>query len=140
MKTTDHVDLARLTPREARERFRRGLLRPTSGISAGYAQANLIIVPRELAFDVLLFAQRNPKPCPVLGVLDAGETTGELLKDGDIRTDLPQYVVYENGRDIARPTDITEYWRDDLVTFMVGCSFTFEDALLNNGIRMAHND
>lgn len=140
MTITDHADLARLTPREARERFRRGLLRPTSGISAGYAQANLIIVPRELAFDVLLFAQRNPKPCPVLGVLDAGETTGELLKDGDIRTDLPQYVVYENGRDIARPTDITEYWRDDLVTFMVGCSFTFEDALLNNGIRMAHND
>lgn len=133
-------DPARLTPREARQRFRDGLLRPTSGIAAGYAQANLIIVPRELAFDVLLFAQRNPKPCPVLGVLDAGETTGELLRDGDIRTDLPQYVVYENGQEIARPTDITEYWREDLVTFMVGCSFTFEDALLNNGIRMAHND
>lgn len=134
------TDLTRLSPAEARRRFRDGLVRPTSGVSAGYAQANLIIVPRDLAFDVLLFAQRNPKPCPVLGVLDAGETTGELLRDGDIRTDLPQYVVYENGEEMARPTDITEYWRDDLVTFMVGCSFTFEDALLKHGIRMAHND
>ena len=140
MPATNPADLRRLTPAEARQRFRHGLRCPTSGISAGYAQANLIIVARELAVDVLLFAQRNPKPCPVLGVLDAGETAGELLRGGDIRTDLPQYVIYENGREIARPTDISDYWRDDLVTFMLGCSFTFEDALVNNGIRMAHND
>lgn len=134
------MELSELTPRQARERFRAGLRRPTSGISAGYAQANLIIVPRDLAFDVLLFAQRNPKPCPVLGVLDAGETAGPLLAHGDIRTDLPQYVVYENGREVARPAEITEYWRNDLVTFMLGCSFTFENALMGSGIRMAHID
>lgn len=134
------MDLTSATPQQAREQFRAGLCRPTSGVAAGFAQANLIIVPRDLAFDVLLFAQRNPKPCPVLGVLDAGETSGPLLTGGDIRTDVPQYVVYEDGREVARLTDITEYWRDDLVTFIVGCSFTFEDALVRGGIRIAHQD
>lgn len=130
--------LAHLTPQEARQRFREGLTVPTSGISLGYAQANLMIVPKELAFDVLLFAQRNPKPCPILGVLDAGETTGSLLKGGDIRTDVPKYVVYENGVAVETPTDITKYWRDDLVTFIIGCSFTFETALLEAGLPVAH--
>lgn len=134
------MDLADLTPAEARERFRTGPACPTSGIAAGYAQANLIIVPKALAFEVLLFAQRNPKSCPVLGVLDAGETTGALLPGGDIRTDVPRYVVYENGEPVARPTDVTQYWRDDLVTFLIGCSFTFESALLRAGIRLAHLD
>lgn len=134
------MELAELTPWEARERFRAGLVCPTSGVATGYAQANLIIVPKDLAFDVLLFAQRNPKPCPVLGVLDAGETTGSLLAGGDIRTDVPRYVVYENGEPVARPVDLIEYWRDDLVTFLIGCSFTFEAALLQAGVRMAHLD
>lgn len=129
---------ALVTPQEARALFRAGLQCPTSGWSAGYAQANLIIVPKAQAFDVLLFAQRNPKPCPVLGVLDAGETAGPLLREGDIRTDLPQYTVYEDGRKVAEPSDITPYWRDDLVTFIVGCSFTFEAALMDNGIRIGH--
>lgn len=129
---------AGLTPKEARELFRAGLSVPTAGYSAGYAQANLIIVPKDLAFDVLLFAQRNPKSCPILGVLEAGQTSNELLVDGDIRTDLPKYTVYENGEKIAEPTDLTEYWRDDLVTFIVGCSFTFEAALIENGISIAH--
>lgn len=131
---------AALSPAEARGLFRQGLITPTAGWSAGYAQANLIIVPKAQAFDVLLFAQRNPKPCPVLGVLDAGETSGALLAGGDIRTDVPKYVVYENGVKVAEPTDITGYWRDDLVTFIVGCSFTFEAALQENGIRVAHID
>lgn len=134
------MELAELTPSEARERFRAGLECPTSGVAAGYAQANLIIVPKALAYDVLLFAQRNPKPCPVLGVLDAGETTGRLLPGGDIRTDVSRYVVYENGAPVAQPSDITEYWRDDLVTFLIGCSFTFEAALLHAGVRLAHLD
>lgn len=131
-------DLSGISPQRARELFREGLVRPTAGISRGFAQANLMIVPKELAFDVLLFAQRNPKPCPILGVLDAGETSGPLLAGGDIRTDVPQYVVYENGVPVARPTDITEYWRDDLVTFIIGCSFTFENALLEADLPVAH--
>jgi uncharacterized protein YcsI (UPF0317 family) len=131
---------ASLSPSEARSFFRRGLVTPTAGWSAGYTQANLMIVPKAQAFDVLLFAQRNPKPCPILGVLDAGETSGALLADGDIRTDVPKYVVYQEGVKVAEPTDITDYWRDDLVTFIVGCSFTFEAALQENGIRVAHID
>ncbi|MEN2743924.1 putative hydro-lyase [Sinomonas halotolerans] len=133
-------DTASLSPAEARALFRAGLAVPTAGWSAGYAQANLIIVPKAQAFDVLLFAQRNPKPCPILGVLDAGETAGPLLAGGDIRTDVPKYTVYEDGVKVAEPTDITPYWRDDLVTFIVGCSFTFEAALQEAGIRVAHID
>lgn len=129
-----------LTAAAARQLFRSGLAVPTAGWSAGYTQANLIIVPAAQAFDVLLFAQRNPKPCPVLGVLDAGVTTGPLLAGGDIRTDVPRYTVYENGRQVATPTDISSWWRDDLVTFIVGCSFTFEAALLASGVPVAHID
>ncbi|WP_417234257.1 putative hydro-lyase [Arthrobacter sp.] len=128
------------TPAHARQAFREGLVVPTAGISRGHAQANLIIVPKSQAFDVLLFAQRNPKPCPILGVLDAGQTSGPLLPGGDIRTDVPKYVVYEDGVAVAEPTDITGYWRDDLVTFIVGCSFTFETALLDGGLPVAHID
>ncbi|WP_334122340.1 putative hydro-lyase [Glutamicibacter sp.] len=129
---------AALSPKEAREYFREGQVLPTAGISAGYAQANLMIVPQELAFDVLLFAQRNPKSCPVLGVLEAGEVSSELFAGGDIRTDVPQYMVYENGVKVAEPTDLSQYWREDLVTFIIGCSFTFESALIDSGISVAH--
>lgn len=133
-------DRALWTAAQARAAFRDGLAVPTSGFAYGHAQANLIIVPRAQAFDVLLFAQRNPKPCPILGILDAGETEGPLLVDGDIRTDVPRYTIYENGVKTAEPTDITPYWRDDLVTFIVGCSFTFESALRAGGVAVAHID
>lgn len=126
-------------PAAARERFRSGLVRPTAGIADGHAQANLMIVPQETAFDVLLFAQRNPKALPLLGVFEAGEVSGPGLA-GDVRTDAPQYVVYRDGEEVDRPTDITDVWRDDLVTFLIGCSFTFESALVAEGIRMAHQD
>lgn len=131
-------DVARLTPAEARTLFREGLRRPTAGFSDGWAQANLLIVPKDLAFDVLLFAQRNPKPCPVLGVLEAGATTGPLLAGGDIRTDAPSYTVYRDGELMDTPSDVLEYWRDDLVTFIIGCSFTFEAPLLEAGIPVQH--
>jgi len=131
-------DPAGLSPAEARARFRAGLAAPTAGWSRGFTQANLIIVPREQAFDVLLFAQRNPKSCPILGVLDAGETSGPLLAGGDIRTDLPRYTVYQDGALVAEPADITSWWRDDLVTFIIGCSFTFETALQDAGVPIAH--
>lgn len=137
---TPTVDPAALTAAEARELFRNGLVNPTAGWAAGFTQANLIIVPREQAFDVLLFAHRNPKSCPLLGVLDAGETSGALLVGGDIRTDVPRYTVYEHGVKVAEPTDITAWWRDDLVTFIIGCSFTFEAALQDGGVSIAHID
>ncbi len=137
---------ARLTPGEARALFAAGLSVPTSGWCAGYAQANVIAVPKALAFDTLLFAQRNPKPCPILDVLDSGEVRGGVLGGddpasiADIRTDLPLYRVYERGELVAEVTDAREHWRDDLVTFLVGCSFTFEHPLLEAGVPVRHID
>jgi len=132
-----NTDIGSLPPAEARARFREGLVVPTTGWSAGHAQANLVCLPREQAFDFLLFAQRNPKPCPLLDVLDAGEVSGPIL-DGDIRTDVPLYRVFEHGELVAEVTDVTEYWRDDLVSFLIGCSFTFEHPLMAAGIGMRH--
>lgn len=127
---------AALLPAQARAMFRAGTVTPTSGWSAGYAQANLIALPRAQAFDFLLFAQRNPKPCPLLDVLD-GEVSGAIL-DGDIRTDVPLYRIYEAGELVAEVPDVTEHWRDDLVSFLLGCSFTFEHPLMAAGIGMRH--
>ncbi|MDO5710341.1 MAG: putative hydro-lyase [Micrococcales bacterium] len=132
-------DVADLTPAAARARFRDGQLTTTSGWCAGWTQANVIALPRDLAFDFLLFAQRNPKPCPVLDVFEPGEVGGELL-DGDIRTDVPAYRVYERGRLVAEPTDVRDRWREDLVTFLLGCSFTFEHPLQEAGIPVRHID
>jgi uncharacterized protein YcsI (UPF0317 family) len=126
-----------MTPADARRRFRDGLVTPTAGWCDGYTQANLIIVPREQAWDFLLFAQRNPKPCPVLDVLDAGAVAGPLL-DGDVRSDIPAYRVYVDGELVAEPTDVRGFWRPDLVSFLIGCSFTFERALGAAGVPVRH--
>ncbi|MBB2748820.1 UNVERIFIED_ORG: uncharacterized protein YcsI (UPF0317 family) [Microbispora rosea subsp. rosea] len=131
------LDPARLTPREARALFRGGLVTPTSGWSAGWAQANLIALPRDRAYDFLVFAQRNPRPCPVLAVTEPGEPFASIF-DGDLRTDLPAYRVYRDGEQVAEVTDVTSYWRDDLVGFLIGCSFTFEAALLEAGVPIRH--
>ncbi|XVQ08868.1 putative hydro-lyase [Spirillospora sp. CA-255316] len=130
-------DPAALTPEQARALFRSGLRVPTAGWCAGSTQANLIAVPREHAYDLLLFAQRNPKPCPVLDVTEPGRTSARLFS-GDLRTDLPGYVVYEDGEPVAEVTDATAHWRDDLVAFLIGCSFTFENALLEEGVPVRH--
>ena len=132
------ADPAGISPAQARSRYRAGLRVPTAGWSAGYAQANLIAVPRDYAFDVLLFAQRNPKACPVLDVLEPGNRSGPLLPDGDIRTDLPAYRVYVDGELVAEPSDVVEFWTDDLVAFAIGCSFTFEAALQDSGVPVRH--
>ncbi|MEU6413834.1 putative hydro-lyase [Microbispora sp. NPDC046933] len=137
MERTKVTDPARLTPREARELFRGGLVTPTSGWAAGWAQANLIALPRDRAYDFLVFAQRNPRPCPVLAVTEPGETFASIF-DGDLRTDLPAYRVYRDGEQVAEVTDVTSYWRDDLVGFLIGCSFTFEAALLEAGVPIRH--
>jgi len=112
---------------------------PTPGLALGYVQANLVVVPRELAFDFLLFCQRNPKPCPLLDVTDPGDPEPkEIAPAADLRTDLPRYHVYRNGELVDEPTDIRSYWRDDLVSFLIGCSFTFENALLQEGLPVRH--
>ncbi len=127
-------------PDDVRELIRNGsLVRPTSGLAPGYVQANLAILPRELAFDFLLFCQRNPKPCPLLEVVEAGDVEPAQFAPGsDLRTDVPLYRIYEYGEMTAEVADISEFWRDDLVSFLLGCSFSFETALTRAGIPLRH--
>src|SRR5262249_54105003 len=100
---------------------------PTSGVAPGFVQGNLAILPQALAKDFLQFCRRNPKPCPLIGVSAPGDPRiPELAEDLDIRTDLPRYRVWRNGALVEEPTDILKWWRDDLVTFAIGCSFSFE--------------
>ncbi|HVY16657.1 MAG TPA: putative hydro-lyase [Rhodopila sp.] len=116
-----------------------GFTGPTSGLAPGNVQANLVILPKDLAHDFLRFAQANPKPCPVLAVSEAGSPAFPTLgQDLDIRTDLPLYRVWRNGEMVAEPTDVRDVWRDDLVSFAIGCSFSFEEALIEDGIEVRH--
>jgi uncharacterized protein YcsI (UPF0317 family) len=109
--------------------------RPTSGTCHGYVQANLAILPSADALDFFRFCQRNPKPCPILEVTDIGDPEPKLVAPGaDLRTDLPKYRVYRNGKLAEERTDITELWRDDFVAFLMGCSFSFEHLLLDAGL------
>lgn len=114
---------------------------PTGGLAPGYVQTNLVVLPEEYAFDFLKFCVRNPRPCPVLEVTDTGSPTPSIMApEADLRTDVPKYRVYENGEIVDEPADIRSYWREDLVSFLIGCSFTFERALLDAGLRLAHLD
>ncbi len=128
------------TGAELRAAIRAGRFRrPTSGAAPDYVQTNVAILPREAAFDFLVFCQRNPKPCPVIEVLEAGQTEARLSASGsDIRVDVPRYRVYRSGELVDEPTSLEAWWRDDLVTFLLGCSFTFEHALMRNGIQLPH--
>jgi uncharacterized protein YcsI (UPF0317 family) len=128
--------------RDVRELIRSGQWRGvTSGVAPGYVQANLAILPRDLAFDFLLFCQRNPKPCPLLEVLEAGQTEPKLTAPGaDIRTDLAAYRLYEHGQIVKEVDSLLPYWRDDLVSFLLGCSFSFETAMVEAGIPLRHQD
>ncbi|GGK97139.1 UPF0317 protein Cgl2544/cg2803 [Sphaerisporangium melleum] len=137
-KTANVVaDRTRLSPAEARSLFREGLVTQTSGWSSGWTQANLLALPKDRAYDFLLFAQRNPRACPVLDVTEPGEISASIFA-GDLRTDLPAYRVYENGEQVAEAAEVMAYWRDDLVCFLIGCSFTFEAALLAAGVPVRH--
>jgi uncharacterized protein YcsI (UPF0317 family) len=127
-------------PREVRQQIRQGRWRhPTAGLAPGFVQANLVILPRDLAFDFLLFAQRNPKPCPVIEVTDVGSPEPKISAPGtDLRTDVPRYCIYRNGALAEEVTDLRSVWRDDLVAFLLGCSFTFEAALVQAGVPVRH--
>jgi uncharacterized protein YcsI (UPF0317 family) len=125
---------------ELRGRIRRGDHRgPTAGAALGYVQANLVVLPITLAYDFLLFCQRNPKPCPLLDVTEAGSPTPPSCAPGaDLRTDVPRYRVFQNGELVDEPDDITAHWQPDAVGFLIGCSFTFENALLHAGVPVRH--
>ncbi len=125
---------AQTTPEQARLAYRGGLAVSTSGWSNGHTQANLVVLPRDWAFDMLLFAQRNAQAVPLLDVTDPGAVTTVLAPGADLRTDLPRYRVWRDGELVEEPTDVNDLWRDDLVTFLIGCSFSFEAALLDAGV------
>lgn len=125
---------------EARQAIRRGeWVRHTSGLAPRNAQGNLVILPENLATDFLRFCQRNPKPCPLLAVSEPGDPFLPTLgRDVDIRSDVPLYRVWRNGKMVEEVTDIASLWRPDLVSFLIGCSFSFEHALIDAGIELHH--
>jgi uncharacterized protein YcsI (UPF0317 family) len=127
-------------PRDIRAEIRAGTLTGvTAGLGQGYVQANLAVLPREHAYDFLLFCQRNPRPCPLIEVTDVGSPEpGGVAPGADLRTDIPRYRVWKDGALADEVTDVTPYWRDDLVAFLLGCSFTFEWAMLEAGIPLWH--
>lgn len=126
--------------REIRDDIRRGKWTGvTAGLAPGFVQANLVILPKAQAYDFLLFCQRNPRSCPLIEVTDVGSPEPAGVAPGaDLRTDVPKYRIYREGRLADEVTDITPSWRDDLVAFLLGCSFTFEWALLDAGVPMRH--
>jgi len=127
-----------VSPAEARKRFRAGLRTTTAFWAPGYAQANLVVVPREAAFDFMLFAQRNQRACPLLDVTEPGSTVTSLAPGADLRRDLPAYRIWEHGECVAEAPDVIGCWSDDLVAFLLGCSFTFERALTSAGVPVRH--
>ncbi len=134
------MDLRHASGADVRRAARDGTLQgPTPGLALGLVQANLVVVPRDLAFDFLLFCQRNPKPCPLLDVTEPGDPQPRLIApDVDLRTDVPRYRVYQHGKPVDEPTELSHWWRADLVGFLLGCSFTFESALLAAGVPVRH--
>jgi uncharacterized protein YcsI (UPF0317 family) len=129
-------------PREIRADIRSGKLSGvTAGLGVGHVQANLAVLPKDNAYDFLLFCQRNPRACPLIEVTDVGSPEPVGVAPGaDLRTDLPRYRIYKDGVLADEVTDVTPFWRDDLVAFLLGCSFTFEWALLEAGIKLWHVD
>ena len=128
------------TGRQVRNACRRGeWTDPTPGLAPGFAQANLVIVPQQVADDFRLFCERNPQPCPVLEITQPGDPIpGKMAPGADLRTDLPRYRVWEHGQVTEEPTQVADRWRDDLVSFLIGCSFTFDEALLRAGLPVRH--
>jgi uncharacterized protein YcsI (UPF0317 family) len=137
-----HREAVATKPSEMRARIRRGeWAGPTVGCCDGYVQANLVVLPRTLARDFLLFCERNPAPCPLLEATEPGEFEPRDTAPGaDLRTDLPRYRVYRNGELDEEVTDLLRLWNRDLVSFLLGCSFTFDDLLARAGIPVRHRE
>ena len=141
VSTLAEIQSASRTGLDARRLFRRGTYTGvTHGVAPGYVQGNLAVLPKALASDFLRFCQLNPKPCPLIGMSPkpGDPSIPELGADLDIRTDIPKYRVWEKGQLVGEPTDATAYWRDDLVAFVLGCSFSFEEALVEDGLELRH--
>lgn len=111
---------------------------PTAGMCGGYAQANLVILPGEYAADFREFARKNPKPCPVLEVIEGSPIVHDMGEGASIVTDIPKYFIYKDGVKVDEVTDASPYWRQGFVGFLIGCSFSFEEALLEAGIDVRH--
>jgi uncharacterized protein YcsI (UPF0317 family) len=138
-RKTGNRMMAIASPAEARRIIRAGeYAGHTAGIAPEYVQGNLCILPKDLALEFAAFCQRNPKPCPLIGMGAPGDPSLPDLGDIDIRTDVPCYRVFTAGKLVDEPTDIGKYWSDDLVTFVLGCSFSFERPLLEAGLRLKH--
>lgn len=132
-------DYTTMSPQEVRQRIREGIVTvPTAGMSAGYAQANLVILPKEYAEDFKEFARKNPKPCPILEIVEGSPITHDMGEGANIVTDIPKYFIYKNGVKTDEVTDASSYWEDGFVGFLIGCSFSFEEALLKSGIDVRH--
>ncbi len=129
-----------MKPSEVRQLIREEKITgPTSGMCAGYAQANLVILPKNLAYDFLLFTQRNPRACPILEVSDEGSRKLKYMgRDIDIATDFPKYRIYKKGALAGEYTNVSQFWKDDFVSFIIGCSFSFEAELLEAGVTVRH--
>lgn len=129
-------------PLAARTQIRAGKIKGlTAELAPGYLQANLVTLPKEYAYDFLLFCYRNPRPCPLLDVTDAGSWEPARVAPGaDLRTDISRYCIFQDGVMVQEVDDATSYWRDDLVSFLLGCSFNFEWALLQAGVRIWHRE
>ena len=134
------MDLKTALPSEVRALIRTGEIdAQTSGMCTRYAQANMAVLPKDLAFDFLLFTQRNKKPCPVLDVTEVGSPVPKLVAPtADLRHDIPRYRIYRYGELTDEVTDVEKYWRDDLVAFLLGCSFSFEGPMLEAGLEVRH--
>ena len=126
---------ADITPAELRARIRRAeWTTPTSGAATGFLQANLVMLPKTRAFEFLLFCTRNPKPCPVLDVLEPGQSEPAIAPGADLTTDLPLYRLFREGRLTEEVTDVRAWFGEDTVSFLLGCSFSFENAMLAAGL------
>jgi uncharacterized protein YcsI (UPF0317 family) len=135
-----HLLTAASSGREVRLAARAGRLDGhTSGLATAHVQGNLVVLPRDVADEFLRYCQRNPKPCPVLAVGDPGDPRlPSLAADLDVRSDVPRYRVWRDGALAGEAADIHAFWRADLVSFVIGCSFSFEQALIEDGIRLRH--
>ena len=111
----------------------------TAGLAPGFVQGNLVVLPADVADEFLRFCQRNPKPCPLIAVTEPGESRVPALgEEADLRTDLPSYRVWRDGVVVSETSSVVDVWRDDLVAFVIGCSFSFEEALASEGIPLKH--
>ncbi|WP_386172261.1 putative hydro-lyase [Sulfitobacter sp. R86518] len=139
-QTVSHSDLKSSSAELVRAAIRSGSYQGhTAGLAAGKLQCNLAILPEEFALDFLRFCQRNPKPCPVVGIGDTGNPKLTTLgNDIDICRDVSKYRIFCDGVLGSEVTDISDIWTDDLVSVALGCSFTFENALLRNDIPVRH--